>query len=116
MPAKTSPLIGLTMIVKNDAERLERCIDSVLPVIGTWTICDTGSDDDTMEVVKAKLGHLPGRLYQHKWQSFGHNRTLALQRAQGTARWLFMLDADMTIETDDNFMPFVRKTTSKPDA
>ena len=97
------------MIVKNEAEQLERCLDSILPILGAWTICDTGSDDDTREVVVEKLGHLPGRLYEHKWRDFGRNLTLAHARAKGTARWLLWMHADMTAEYQPNVVKDLTK-------
>lgn len=97
MKGERLPLLGLVMLVKDEAENLERYLDSVIPMVGAWTICDTGSSDDTAKIVGEKLGHLPGRLYHHKFKHYGHNRTLAMARAKGTARWLLMLDADMEV-------------------
>lgn len=102
------PLLGLVMMVKDGAEHLEFCLDSLLPLIGTWTVCDTGSTDDTTKIVEDKLGHLPGRLWHHKWHDYGYNRTLALARAKDTAEWLLMLDSDMTLETEDDFAAFLK--------
>ena len=100
----TKPTVGLVMMVKNDAEQLERCLLSVLAadLIDTWTICDTGSTDQTRDVAQSLLGHLPGKVYRHKWKDFGHNRTLAYRRAQGSAEWLLRLDADFTVRSVPN--------------
>jgi len=88
------------MIVRDDADALRRCLGSVLGqgLADAWTVCDTGSTDGTREVAVELLGHLPGRLVGHRWRDFGHNRTLALRAARGTARWLLLLDSDMTVE------------------
>ena len=88
------PLLGLVMVVKDEAERLERALVSAKPHIDTWTICDTGSTDGTRALIRSTMKGVPGRLYDHTWKDFGHNRTLALDRARGTARWLLMMDAD----------------------
>ena len=37
--------ICLTMIVKDEAKIIERCLSSVLDYIDYWIICDTGSTD-----------------------------------------------------------------------
>jgi hypothetical protein len=94
---KRLPLLGLVMIVRDEAEHLPRCLESVKPLIGSWTICDTGSTDNTVDVIREHLDGIPGRLYRHKWRDYGHNRTLARARAKGTARWTLMLDADMEV-------------------
>ena len=44
--------ICLVMIVKNEAEVIKRCIDSVKDHIDYWVICDTGSTDDTKNIIK----------------------------------------------------------------
>lgn len=100
-----TPLIGLAMIVRDEEAVLGRCLGSLLDLIDTWTICDTGSTDSTPETVRLTLrsAGLPGRLYRHKWRDFGHNRNLAQQRARGTARWILRADADWTFETAPGF-------------
>ncbi len=107
------PLLGLVMIVKNEAERIERALESVKPLIGSWTICDTGSTDDTKKLIRRTLKGIPGRLFDHAWRDYGHNRTLALARARGTARWLLMLDADEEVIFDPAFPAWLAKRRDK---
>jgi len=93
----------LTMIVKNEKEILKRCFDSVVDYIDYWVICDTGSTDGTQEFVLEyfrKRG-VPGELHQHQWKNFGHNRTLAVQAAQGKADFLLLMDADFVLNVRD---------------
>ncbi|MGW8788902.1 glycosyltransferase, partial [Heyndrickxia sporothermodurans] len=42
--------ICLSMIVKNEASVIRRCLDSVRPLIDTWVIIDTGSTDGTQDI------------------------------------------------------------------
>jgi hypothetical protein len=42
-PARSSQL-GLNMIVRNEAEIIERCLSSVAPYIAYWVVLDTGSE------------------------------------------------------------------------
>ena len=44
-----SPTICLNMIVKNENKIIIRLLESVLPIIDTYCICDTGSNDNTIE-------------------------------------------------------------------
>lgn len=110
------PLIGLVMVVKDEAERIERALESVKPLIGWWTICDTGSTDDTKKLIRSTLSNIPGRLYDHRWRDFGHNRTLALARAHGTARWLLMLDADEEVVFNPEFAAWLAKRRDRKTA
>lgn len=117
-PRKTEPLLGLVMIAKNDAEAITRCLESVRPYIDTWTICDTGSTDDTETRVKDALAGIPGSFRRHKWGNFGHNLTLAHRAAKGRSRWLLWLHADMTVTSDDPeaFLKWLRRRGKKLDA
>jgi len=85
------------MIVRNESAVIRRCIDSVRDLIDTWVIVDTGSDDGTQGVIRAALEGLPGWLYERPWRDFGQNRTELLELARGTADYLLLLDADMTV-------------------
>lgn len=97
------PTVCLCMIVKNEAKVIRRCIDSVLPFITTWSICDTGSTDGTQEIVREHLRHLPGELHERPWVDQQHNRNESIELARPRADYLLLLDADETIETDDSF-------------
>ena len=89
--------IALCMIVRNEAEILGRCIESVRGLIDSWVICDTGSTDATREVVRSGLAGIPGRLLETDWVDFGHNRSELMSSAIGAADYLLLLDADMTL-------------------
>lgn len=97
MTSSARPSIGLVMIVRDESRVIERCLDSVRPLVSSWTICDTGSTDGTPELIERVLSDLPGRLLRHEWVDFGTNRTWALEAARATADYLLLLDADQTI-------------------
>lgn len=89
------------MIVKDEEDTIERCIDSVAKYIDHWVIVDTGSKDNTVakiHEVTAKHG-IPGTLYERPWVNFGHNRTESLQLAKGICDFRFMMDADDTFDS-----------------
>jgi glycosyltransferase involved in cell wall biosynthesis/predicted GH43/DUF377 family glycosyl hydrolase len=92
--------VALCMIVRNEAHVLERCLRSLDGLIDAWTICDTGSSDGTAELARSLLGHLPGELHHRPWVDFGHNRSELLELARGTADYLLLLDADMTVRRE----------------
>ena len=47
----SSPTLCLNMIVKNESRTIKRLLDSVVPIIDTYCICDTGSTDNTMDII-----------------------------------------------------------------
>lgn len=85
------------MIVKNEAEVIERCLGSVRGLIDTWTICDTGSADATPQLIESTLADVPGKLHHTHWRDFGHNRSELMALARGSADYLLLIDADMTV-------------------
>ena len=83
------------MIVKNESKVIKRCLDSVKPFIDSWSIVDTGSTDDTKEIIQRELDGIPGQLHQRPWVNFGHNRTESIRLARDVSDYLLLLDADM---------------------
>jgi glycosyltransferase involved in cell wall biosynthesis len=97
-----APTLCLSMIVRDEAHIIKRCLDSVKPFINRWVICDTGSVDDTCVLARTALADLPGRVVHHPWQDFGHNRTLALQEAtKEGCDYILVIDADEVLQVDD---------------
>lgn len=94
------PSICLMMIVRDEEATLPRLIQSVLPVISSWVIADTGSTDKTREVVGDLLSHLPGKLIQSDWVNFGQNRSELIQQMPQDAEFAFLLDADHVLELE----------------
>ena len=102
-PVKKKTTVCLSMIVKNEAHVIRRCLESVIPFIDTWVISDTGSTDGTQDLIKDIMKDVPGELIERPWKDFGHNRQEALAHASGKADYIFIIDADDFLETDDGF-------------
>lgn len=109
-----TPKICLTMIVRNEQKIIERCLDSVKNIVDCISICDTGSTDDTVQTIQHYLNTsgLPGKVHQHTWKDFGHNRTRSVIAAQEWLKeigfaledtFLLLLDADMMLEIGAHF-------------
>lgn len=94
--------VCLAAIVKDEAPVIRRCLESVRPIIDTWTIVDTGSTDDTLDIIRSIPS--PGRCWEQPWVDFAHNRSeaLALARKSG-ADYTLMMDADDTLEIPEGF-------------
>lgn len=92
-PKKT---VCLNMIVKNESSVIRRCLQSVLPLIDTWVIVDTGSCDGTQKIIQdfMRENNIPGELHERSWVNFGHNREEALMLAKDKADYLLFIDAD----------------------
>ncbi|WPV64827.1 glycosyltransferase [Chitinophaga sp. LS1] len=97
------PSICLCMMVKNEAHIIRRALESALPYIDYWVICDTGSNDDTPAVIANVMQDKPGQLYHTTWKNFGRNRSEVLERARSHADYLLIMDADMTLNVKAPF-------------
>lgn len=92
--------ICLNMIVKNESRVIRRCLESVKGLIDFWTIVDTGSTDETKEIIRECLKGIPGKLHERPWVDFAQNRNEAMRLAEGGDYFLF-IDADETLEWDE---------------
>jgi glycosyltransferase involved in cell wall biosynthesis len=82
------------MIVKNEKDVIETCLNSVKPLIDYWVIVDTGSTDGTQEMIQRVLATIPGELHERPWVDFAHNRNEALALAKEKGDYLLLIDAD----------------------
>jgi glycosyltransferase involved in cell wall biosynthesis len=85
MPA---PLLSVIVIAKNEAARIEACLDSVA-FAEEWIVVDSDSGDGTAERARrrgAQVFSFPD------WPGFGAQKQRALDRATG--RWVLAIDAD----------------------
>jgi len=91
--------IGLCMIVKDEAQTILRCLESVRPLIDYVVVCDTGSIDGTQQLILNWLVHagIPGMVFDEPWQDFAHNRSSALRRL----RSIDGIDYALIIDADD---------------
>src|SRR3989338_4665824 len=95
--------ICLNMIVRNESPVIQRCLDSVIPLIDYWVIVDTGSTDDTKKIIKRHLKNIPGELHTRKWKNFGENRTETFTLAKGKGDYILLIDADDTLIANKEF-------------
>lgn len=97
-----SPTVCLNMIVKDESSIIRRTLENLCEKIhfSYWVICDTGSSDNTKEIIKEffETKGIRGELYIDEWKNFAHNRSLALKRAYKKTDLLFIFDADDKIE------------------
>jgi glycosyltransferase involved in cell wall biosynthesis len=98
------PKICLNMIVKNESKIITRLLTSVLPIIDYYCICDTGSTDDTVEIITKffQTTNIVGKITYEPFKDFAHNRTFSLHQCVNIpAEYLLLLDADMILDTSN---------------
>ena len=101
--------VCLNMIVKDECEVIQRCLESVKQWIDYWVIVDTGSTDATQEIIKECLKEIPGELHERPWVDFSHNRNEALELARMKGDYLLFIDADEQLEYSGPSLPPLEK-------
>lgn len=92
-------LIKLLIMVKNGGDSFRSVLEQNLPFIDCWSILDTGSTDDTVEIIRKTMDKKDGNLYQEPFLNFrdSRNRLIDLSKTDGR-------DCVFNIFLDDTFI------------
>lgn len=98
----------LNMIVKNEAARITRALDSAVQFIDCYAITDTGSTDDTPKVIKEYFSahSIPGIVSHAPFHDWSQARNSALTAARSIIPrfgwdYAVLMDADMQLVMKD---------------
>jgi len=93
----------LNMLIKNEAEHLERSLPKWAPLIDYWIVgIDSNNTDNSEEVIRKHLGHLPGEMLVVHFDGMGPTWTKTVERglvAFPNATHGILSDADFTPTT-----------------
>jgi tetratricopeptide (TPR) repeat protein len=100
---KALPTLCLNMIVKNESKIITRLLDSVSNFIDCYCICDTGSTDNTTELITEYFDskNITGKIVFEPFKDFAHNRNFSLQSCIGMSDYIIFLDADMVLQINN---------------
>jgi tetratricopeptide (TPR) repeat protein len=88
-------MLSLSMIVRDEAERLAACLRSVQGFVDEMVVVDTGSSDDTVAIAEG----LGATVHRIDWPGdFAPARNQALQWVSGD--WVLVLDADEQLRAE----------------
>jgi glycosyltransferase involved in cell wall biosynthesis len=101
----------LTQIMKNEAHVITRMLNSIKPIVDIVCLVDTGSTDNTIEVVKnwGLENNVETHVFERVFDNFENSRNYSIQMAReitngrGSDYWGFWLDADEVLEIQPNF-------------
>jgi glycosyltransferase involved in cell wall biosynthesis len=82
--------ISLAMIIKNEEKNIQKCIESVKELVDEIVIVDTGSTDNTINIIK----EYPNiRIYHYLWcEDFSKARNFSIEKTTG--EYILVLDGD----------------------
>ncbi len=88
--------LSVCLIVCNEAEVLEDCLESIANVANEIIVVDTGSKDSTISLARSYTD----KVYQYEWEySFAKARNYAINKASHP--WILFLDADERLNEKD---------------
>lgn len=87
------PLSGV-VVAKDEADRIGRCVASLLSVCAEVIVLDSGSRDDTVAIARG----LGARVEHRDWDGFARQKNAAI--AMASQPWVLLLDADEWLEAD----------------
>ncbi|NLM74439.1 MAG: glycosyltransferase [Clostridiaceae bacterium] len=104
--------ISTCLIVKNEADNIARCLDSVKTISDEIIVVDTGSTDNTVEIARS----FGARVYFYEWDNnFSNAKNFALDKATGD--WIIFLDADEYFDSDTpkNLLQMLKRINNDKD-
>jgi len=101
--------ISLCMIVKNEEDVIARCLDSIKDIVDEIIIVDTGSTDNTKEIIRT----FTDKIFDYQWvDDFSEARNFAFSKA--TKDYIMWIDADdVLLEMDRLKLIDLKKTLDK---
>ncbi|MFC0676609.1 glycosyltransferase family 2 protein [Lysobacter korlensis] len=90
----SKPALSGVVITFNEADRIERCVASLVPVCHEVIVLDSGSTDGTAAIARAA----GARVEQRPWEGFAKQKNAAI--ALASQPWVMLLDADEWLEPD----------------
>ena len=93
-------------IFRNESANVYRCLDAVKTIITSVSICDTGSEDNTIMLIEkwGKENDIPTKVHQEPFKNFSYNRSLSFRLAKESfpdEEYCLLIDADMVLVIED---------------
>ena len=80
--------LSVTVITKNEEDRLPICLDSVKDIANEIIVLDSGSEDRTVEIAR----RYTDQVFVTDWPGYGKQKQRALEKAK--CDWVLAIDAD----------------------
>lgn len=107
--------IGCAMMVKNEALNICKSLESVRKWVSCIVIYDTGSTDNTIEVISkwCETNKMPLHVKQGRFVDFSVSRNVLLKFADDKADYLILLDASDELQNGEEMYYAVAQQPSK---
>ena len=88
-----SCLVTAIIITKNESIHIGRCIDSIKKHVSKIVVVDSGSEDNTKNIVLDK----GCEFYFNKWEGYSNQVNWAIKKVSSSSDWILRIDADEII-------------------
>jgi glycosyltransferase involved in cell wall biosynthesis len=85
--------LSVIVITKNEADRIERCLKSVVQIADEIILFDSGSEDNTVDIAR----NFTNNIFQTDWLGYGVQKQRALDKAK--CNWVLSIDADEEVDS-----------------
>ena len=82
--------LSIIILTHNEERNIEACIQSVIELGVPIFVLDSGSTDQTLEILKK----YPVQVFHHPFENYGKQRNWAFQNLPITTDWILNMDAD----------------------
>lgn len=90
--------IAALLIIKNEEDNIQMCLNSIENVFDEIVIIDTGSTDKTLKLIK----NFDLKLYHYNWDdNFANARNFAVSKCNSD--YIFFIDADEELDASFNY-------------
>jgi glycosyltransferase involved in cell wall biosynthesis len=86
--------LSVTIITLNEADRIERCLESVQALADEIIIFDSGSTDATLDIAR----RYTDKIWETEWPGYGKQKQRALEQA--SCDWVLAIDADEALDPE----------------
>jgi glycosyltransferase involved in cell wall biosynthesis len=92
----TKKTICFSTMCKNEEHCILDALTSVYKYIDYWVVCDTGSADNTVQIVRDffKDKNIPGEIYTDEWVNYGYNKNLLFERSYNKTDFIIHFEPD----------------------
>ena len=95
-------------IFRNESKNVYRCLNGLKTIIDFISICDTGSEDNTVKLIRqwGKENDIPVNIGYEPFENFGYNRSKSFEIAKKAfpeSDYMLLIDADMVLKIEDGF-------------
>jgi (heptosyl)LPS beta-1,4-glucosyltransferase len=101
--------LSVTVITKNEEDRLPVCLESVKDLADEIIVLDSGSEDKTVEIAR----QYTDQVFVTDWPGYGKQKQRALEKAM--CDWVLAIDADeaLTPELQDEIRRMLESDTEE---